>query len=215
MGTFLEQYCIHPGQSSPYNPQSNGHAERNVGIIKQLILKTENDIDSQQFLDGIAQLRNTPRADGYSPCQVVFGRSVRTLIPTLTEALGTNEFVEKARSRKEMFDQKQKARYDRNAKDLKPFEKGTLIWVQNAETGKWDVTAKIICRVRKRTYKIELENGRTTHPNRKRIRRRKILPTETSVKDHEDIFDTRKESSKDREKQPRRSERIREKTTKQ
>ena len=60
MSKFLEDYCIEPGQSSPYNPQSNGHAERNVGIIKQLILKTDGDINSKPFLDGVAQLRNTP-----------------------------------------------------------------------------------------------------------------------------------------------------------
>ena len=106
MRTFLEEYCIQHGQSSPYNPQSNGHAERNVGIIKQLVLKTDNDIYSKQFLDGIAQLRNTPRSDGYSSCQVVFGRSVRTLLPTLTEALGTNEFVNKARGKRKICNAK-------------------------------------------------------------------------------------------------------------
>ena len=94
------------------------------------------------------------------------------MIPTLTEALGTNEFVEKARRRKKLLDERQKARYDLNAKDLKPFEPGTLVWVQNAETGKWDDRAKIMFQVRKRTYKIELDNGRITHRNRKRIRRR-------------------------------------------
>ena len=77
-------------EKSPYNPQGNGHAERNMRIGKQLILKTNNDIHSKQFLDGIVQIRNTPRANGSSPCQIVFGRSVRTLIPTLSEALGTN-----------------------------------------------------------------------------------------------------------------------------
>ena len=231
---FLDDYCIQPGQSSPDNPQSNGHAERNVGIIKQLILKTDGDINSKQFLDGIAQLRNTPRADGYSPCQVVFGRAVRTLIPTLTEALGTNEFVEKARKRKKMLDQKQKARYDAHAKDLKSFDPGTLIWVQNAETGKWDDTAKIICKTRKRTYKIELDNGRITHRNRKRIRRRQILPSGSSNNSKDAIADTGGEIehrgqypmesdetgsrgqypmwSKEVEPKPRRSERIMKKT---
>ena len=63
-------------------PQSNGHAERNVKIMKDLIVKTNHDIGSKEFLDGIIQIRNSPRADGLSPCQVVFGRSVRTLIPT-------------------------------------------------------------------------------------------------------------------------------------
>ena len=44
MHDFLEEHCIQHGQSSPYNPKSNGHAERNVKIIKDLILKTSNDI---------------------------------------------------------------------------------------------------------------------------------------------------------------------------
>ena len=59
----LLRYCIQHGQSSPYNPQSNGHAERNVVILKQLIIKTDNEINSKAFLDGISQLRNTPRED--------------------------------------------------------------------------------------------------------------------------------------------------------
>ena len=189
MRTYLEDYCIQHGKSSPYNPQSNGHAERNVAIVKQLILKTDNDIQSKQFLDGMAQLRNTPRADGYSPCQVVFGRSVRTLIPTLTEALGTNEFVEKARKRRKIIDEKQKARYNLHARDLEPFESGAKIWVQNADTGNWDNTAKIIGRVRTRTYKIELENGRITYRNRKRIRIREIHPTGLSLSNQGNVSD--------------------------
>ena len=68
MRKFLEEYGIDQGQSSPYNPQSNGHAERNVNILKDLLMKTDNDVNSEQFLDGISQIRNTPRADGISPC---------------------------------------------------------------------------------------------------------------------------------------------------
>lgn len=94
MRALFEEYCIQHGKSCPYNPQSNGHAERNVGIVKQLILKTNKDIHSKQFLDGIPQIRNIPRVAGCSSCQIVFGRSIRTLIPTLSKALGTNEFFE-------------------------------------------------------------------------------------------------------------------------
>ena len=64
MMQLLEEYCIQHGQSSPYNPESNGHAERNVKIVKDLILKTNPDINSNAFLDGITQIRNSPRADG-------------------------------------------------------------------------------------------------------------------------------------------------------
>ena len=68
MRKFLKEYGIDPCQSSPYNAQSNGHAERNVKNLKELLMKTDNDVNSEQFLDGISQIRNTPRADGISPC---------------------------------------------------------------------------------------------------------------------------------------------------
>ena len=42
--------------------------------------------------------------------------SNRTMLPTLTEALGTNEFVEASRMKKIKIDKKQKSRYDKHAK---------------------------------------------------------------------------------------------------
>ena len=167
MEKFLDEHCIQHGQSSPYNPQSNGHAERNVKIVKDLILKTNSDIGLKEFLDGVIQLRNSPRADGLSPCQVVFGRSVRTLIPTLTEALGTNQYVEEARERRQKMDAKHKSAYDQHSKDLKPIKDGSSVWVQNQETKKWDRKAKVIRRIRRRTYKIRMEDGKITYRNRK------------------------------------------------
>ena len=42
----LEKHYIQHGQPSPYNPQNNGHADWNVKIVKDLILKTSNDVRS-------------------------------------------------------------------------------------------------------------------------------------------------------------------------
>ena len=137
MRNFLKEYGIEHGQSSPYNPQSNGHAERNVKIVKELLMKTDADVNAKSFLDGIAQIRNTPRTDGISPAQVVFGRSIRTMLPTLTEELGTNPFVEKVRERKTDFDLKRRIRFDQHAKDLKELPPGALIWLQNNDTKRW------------------------------------------------------------------------------
>lgn len=58
MQDFFKENGIQHGQSSPYNPQSNGHAERNVKIMKDLIVKTNHDIGSKEFLDEIIQIRN-------------------------------------------------------------------------------------------------------------------------------------------------------------
>ena len=126
---------------------------------------------SKKFLEGLCQIRNSPRSDGLSPCQVVFGRSIRTLIPTLTDALGTNDFVEEARKRKTVLDTKQRNLYNRGCKDLNHLTQGMKVWIQNAETKRWDVTARILSRVRNRTYKLQMDDGRITHRHRRWIRR--------------------------------------------
>ena len=174
MRKFLEEKNIQHGQSSPYNPRSNGHAERNVKILKELLLKTNSEIHSEQFLDGISQIRNTPRADGISPCQVVFGRSIRTILPTLTEALGTNEFLEASRMKKIEIDGKQKSRFDEHAKRLVILQPDSWVWIQNDDTRKWDQQGVVVENVRPRTYKIRLENGKIIFRNRRKIRPSKL-----------------------------------------
>ena len=186
MQDFLKENGIQHGQSSPYNPQSNGHAERNVKIMKDLIVKTNHDIGSKEFLDGIIQIRNSPRADGLSPCQVVFGRSVRTLIPTLTESLGTNECVELAKKGREKLNQKKKYLYDRSAKKLRPLDVGMKVWVQHPETKKWDSTAIILTRIRNRTYQIQMEDGKITHRNRRLIRKWHLSDTKPPILEADD-----------------------------
>ena len=74
------------------------------------------------------------------------------------------------------MDTKQKILYDRGSKGLQPLNEGMHVWVQNPETKKWDVTAKIISRVRKRIYKLEMSNLKVTHRNRKWIRRCQTSP---------------------------------------
>ena len=171
MQKFLEEYGVEHGQSSPYNPRSNGHAERNVQLIKDLLIKTGNDLESEEYIDGLAQIRNTPRADGFSPNQVVFGRSVRTLVPSLAEVLGTNECIESSRKKKTENDLKRKLKHDLTSKDHKELNIGDRVWVQNKDTRKWDDTARIVDHPRPRTYQLEMSNGKTTHRNRKFIRK--------------------------------------------
>ena len=90
----------------------------NLRMVKDLLKKTECDINSQEILDEMSRLRSIPKAEHTSTCQVVSGQSIRTLLPSLTEALGTNSYVDKAKARKSILDSKQKARYDQGSKDL-------------------------------------------------------------------------------------------------
>ena len=61
--------------------------------------------------------------------------------------------------------------YDRSAKKLRPLDIGMKVWVQHPETKKWDSTAIILTRIRKRTYQIQMEDGKITHRNRRWIRK--------------------------------------------
>ena len=113
----------------------------------------------------------------FHPTQVVFGRSVRTILPTLTEALGTNEFVETAR-KKINFDSIQKIRYDHHAKNLKDLLPGILIWIQNDVTRKWDEEGVVVEQTRQRTYKVRLESKKMFYRNRKKIRKRDYITSQ-------------------------------------
>ena len=43
--------------------------------------------------------------------------------------------------------------------------------VQHPETKKWDSTATILSRILKRTYQIQMEDGKITHRNRRWLRK--------------------------------------------
>ena len=56
---------------------------------------------------------------------LIVGRSIRTLIPTSTEALGINEFIEKIKQKKELLDAQKRSKYDQRSKNLKALDLGT------------------------------------------------------------------------------------------
>ena len=95
-----------------------------------------------------------------------------TLLHTLSEALGTNEYVEKARNQKRVLDAKQKINYDKHAKDLRPLLPGTPVWIQNLDSGIWDQRGVISNHTRGRTYKIQLDSGQVLYRNRIKVRKR-------------------------------------------
>ena len=69
--------------STPTYAQSNGHAEAAVKAVKLLVHKCapSGDLSSEEFLQGLLELRNTPDATGFSPAQVLFGHQLRSIVP--------------------------------------------------------------------------------------------------------------------------------------
>ena len=70
---FLERKGIEWCPSSPLFPSSNGHAEVFVKKVKLLLNKMDNATMDEAFQEAMLELRNTPKADGRSPNQVLFG----------------------------------------------------------------------------------------------------------------------------------------------
>ena len=74
---FCEESSIIIERASAYNPQSNGTAERNLGILKKLLKKSARGGDD--FLQQFYTMQNMPRtAEGLSPARLFFQREVRS-----------------------------------------------------------------------------------------------------------------------------------------
>ena len=81
---FLRRWGVTHQVSTPHFPQSSGHAVAAVKAVKRLVQKvcTRGDIGTDEFQKGLLELRNSPRADGLSPAQVLYGRSLRSAVPS-------------------------------------------------------------------------------------------------------------------------------------
>ena len=83
---FLRRWGVEHQISTPHYPQSNGHAESAVKAAKRLIQKatSSGELDTDAYAQGLLELRNTPRADGRSPAQVLFGHPLRSAVRRTT-----------------------------------------------------------------------------------------------------------------------------------
>ena len=78
---FLKDWDVAHRISSAYNPESNGRAEVAVKSAKRVLRSNtlpSGSLDSDKFLRGMLQLRNTPDAGcSLSPAEVIFGHPLR------------------------------------------------------------------------------------------------------------------------------------------
>ena len=180
---FLLRWGVNHALSTPHYPQSNGHAESAVKAMKSLVAKSaeSGDIDSDEFCEGLLEWLNTPKAAGLSPAEILYGHSLRSIIPT--------KMCSYKQIWKEKFDKwdsnvvdskrKEKDRYDFGAKPLNQLQIGQKVRIQDPNSKKWDRVGHIVGIGRNRDYHVKLPCGRVYWRNRRFMR--PVAPTETTA----------------------------------
>jgi len=170
---FLDRWKVEWCPSTPTYAQSNGHAEATVKSVKHLVLKcaSSGDLSSEEFLQGLLELRNTPDATGFSPAQIVFGHQLRSIVPAHRSSFQprwTNAM--EARDRQAAIDAIAKGYYDEHSRTLRPLKLGELVRVQDDKTKLWDRVGTVVSIGHRRDYRVKTESGSVMWRNRRFIR---------------------------------------------
>ena len=173
---FLREWAVRIITSSPYYPQSNGHAESSVKAVKHLIVKCtrRGNLDTDEFAFGLLELRNSPRADGRSPAQVLFGHPIRSLVPVHKLAYSAEWQRNEDDCQKKRAELKEKVeyRYNLNAKPLPPFRVGSRVLIQDQKTKRWTINGTITKVGAYRQYEVKKDGGKLVWRNRRHLRQR-------------------------------------------
>lgn len=152
---------------SPRYPQSNGMAEAAVGIVKKIFMKSKEE--RKDYLMGLMDYRNTPISGILlSPAQMMFNRRLKTKLPVSSKVLNAKLFdnvIEKLQCRQE----RQKLNYDKNARPLPLIKKGEDVLIRNFNTKTWDRARVLNKNKNPRSYKIQVNDGRTFTRNRRHL----------------------------------------------
>ena len=171
---FLRLWGVQWRPSSPHHHQSNGHAESMVKAVKAMLAKTGGKIDDPAFQEAMLEFRNTPREDGLSPAQRLFGRAQRTRLPAHWRAYDKVAKEAADKSDRIYIDKaaRKKLRYDKFAKELPTLQLGDHVLVQDPVSLKWDRHATIVDQDRRR-YRLRFPSGRVLFRNRRFLRKMK------------------------------------------
>ena len=130
MKEFAQHYGFHHCTSSPYYPQGNGHAERAVKTVKNLLSNTE---------DPWLALLNYRAAPfpwcGLCPAELLFGRRIRTTVPQVeTQLTPVWPYLDDFCSYDQRLKQ-QKTNYDlrHRVRSLSPLKPDTEVWVKKGD----------------------------------------------------------------------------------
>ena len=143
---FCRKRNIKPDPSSPMHPESNGHSEASVKVVKHLFKKEGGNWEA--FKRALRAFRVTPRADGKSPSMLFYGRTMRTELPRLPGSY--DQQIVAPRS----------ARSDKTEFELSVLEPGTRVRLQNPKSKRWEDTGTVTRKHEHgRSYWVDVDDG--------------------------------------------------------
>ena len=208
---FLQKWGVTHSRSTPYYAQSNGHAEAAVKAMKSLVAKTtvNGDLDCDSFRQGLLEWRNTPRKDGKSPAEILFGHPQRTLVPAHHSMFqtGWQQVREELDNQARDTVEKNRQRYDIHAKQLQKLNIGAEVRIQHPTSKRWDATGTVIAVGRNRDYRIKSPSGVIYWRNRRFLRQIPAQPEPPDPKTCETASGKEGDAAEEKREQPRRSTR--------
>uniref|UniRef100_A0A1Y1LGW0 RNA-directed DNA polymerase n=1 Tax=Photinus pyralis TaxID=7054 RepID=A0A1Y1LGW0_PHOPY len=176
---FSKEWDFDHVTSSPRYPQSNGHVERAVQTVKNILRKCLDD-KKDPYL-ALLDYRNTPIDGIHCAANILMNRNLRSILPQVNSHFDAklyqkqhfDKFIDKSK-------QKQKVQFDRKGvSELEPIKNNTIVLVQIGPQRVWK-SGKVIEQISIRSYKIALENGSTIVRNRKFIKKFNYCKAESS-----------------------------------
>ena len=170
---FLRRWGVRHDISTPHYPQSNGHAEAAVKSVKYLVKKVApSGTFNEEFDRSLLELRNTPRPDGRSPAQVLFGHSLRSCVPAHRSSFASHwlEKTEESEQRAATRSQAVKRAYDSRARPLASLPVGEKVRVQDPISKRWDKVGVVTEAGPSRAYMVKTQAGRVLRRNRRFLR---------------------------------------------
>lgn len=163
---FAKAWDINVTTSSPLYPQSNGLAERAVGIAKKLMQKSEASGIPLEL--ALLEHHNTPVAGlSASPAQILMSRQLRSNLPVTKELLKPKvvEVYREKLARQEII----KKTYDRNAKcSNSTFNIGDNIVVRNKKV--WLPAQVVQQHESPRSFIVKTERGELVRRNTSQLK---------------------------------------------
>ena len=177
---FAEEYGFKVTTSSLYHAKSNGLAEKAVSIAKNILRKCN------AHEEALAEYRATPVVGvGLTPSEMMFGRLIRTKIPSTSAALQIKNELDVI-SRKTNTGRKTEALYNRDAKSLPSLDAGqsVLMKMDNKSRNWKPAVVKGSCS-QPRSYMVMDSRGKVFRRNRVHLRSTK-LPAPSVIFDTDD-----------------------------